>query len=85
MPPGSLTRSAAHACLLEVFGDDHGCLQLQAAGRVITDLLGMAHDEGFADLHSACLEYWRRIHPGSLAGYARLLPPRPADQTDPAP
>jgi hypothetical protein len=85
MAPGPLARSAAQACLLEVFGDDFGRLELQAAGRVITDLLGMARDEGFADLHSACLEYRRRIHPGSLANYARLLPPHPADQTDPEP
>jgi hypothetical protein len=85
MAPGPLARSAAHACLLEVFGDDFGRLDLQAAGRVITDLLGMAHDEGFADLHTASLEYRRRIHPGSLANYARLLPTPPADQTDPQP
>jgi hypothetical protein len=53
LPP--LTRSAAHACLLEVFGDDFGRLDLQAAGSVITDLLDMARDEGFIDLYSACL------------------------------
>lgn len=72
MPP--LTRSAAHACLLEVFGDDFGRLDLQAAGKVITDLLDMVRNEGFFDLHSACLEHRRRIHPGSLANYAQLLP-----------
>jgi hypothetical protein len=83
LPP--LTRSAAHACLLEVFGDDFGRLDLQAAGKVITDLLGMARDEGFIDLYSACLEYRRRIHPGSLATYARLLPPHAADHTVPKP
>jgi hypothetical protein len=48
-------------------------LDLQAAGSVITDLLDMAHDEGFIDLYSACLEYRRRIHPGCLANYAQLL------------
>jgi hypothetical protein len=72
LPP--LTRSAAHACLLDVFGDDFGRLDLRAAGKVITDLLDMARDEEFLDPHSACLEYRRRIYPGSLANYAQLLP-----------
>jgi hypothetical protein len=77
LPP--LARSAAHACLLEVFGDEFDRLDMQAAGKVITDLLGMAHDEGFTDLYSACLEYRRRIHPGSLSDYAGLLPPHRLD------
>ena len=72
LPP--LTLSAAHACPLDVFGDDFGRLDLQAAGKVITDLLDMARDEEFIDLHGACLEYRRRIHPGSVANYAQLLP-----------
>jgi hypothetical protein len=76
LPP--LARSAAHACLLQVFGDDFARLDPQAAGKVITDLLDMARDEGFTDLYGACLEYARRIRPGSLTNYARLLPPRPA-------
>jgi hypothetical protein len=44
----------------------------------------MARDEEFLDLHSACLEYRRRIHPGSLANYAQLLPDagdRPAPES----
>jgi hypothetical protein len=62
------------ACLLEAFGDDAGRLDRHAAGKVLADLLGMAHDEGFADLDSACLEYRRRIHPGSRNDDARRLP-----------
>ena len=49
LPP--LTRSAAHACPLDVFGDDFGRLDLHAASKVITDLLDMARDEEFLDLH----------------------------------
>jgi hypothetical protein len=73
LPP--LVRSAAPACLLQVLGDDFARLDAQAAGRVITDLPDVAHDEGFTDLYRACLGYARRIHPGSLTNYAGLLPP----------
>jgi hypothetical protein len=58
LPP--LTLSAAHACPLDVFGDDFGRLDLQVASKVITDMLDMARDEEFIDLHGACLEYRRR-------------------------
>jgi hypothetical protein len=40
--PALPVRSAAHACLLEVFGDDVGRLGLQTAGKVIAGLRGLA-------------------------------------------
>jgi hypothetical protein len=70
---GGLERGAADACASAVFGEEYGDLDLDAASRVISDLLELNQTEGFDDLYAAATELRRRIQPARLADYAATL------------